>query len=424
MIDKALFNKFVFLPKFKNMKYNLICAFICCLFLTNSTFAQTYQAGKTYLGTQNYIEYRAGNLPIIITAPHGGRLEPTSIADRNCATCTTVMDANTMELASQIDSVLRQTFGCFPHIVINRLHRKKLDANREIVEAAGGSAEAEVAWQEWHQYIQAAKTDIVRRYGRGILIDIHGHGHTIQRLEIGYLLDDPDLRLSDSILSTPQYRNRLSVKNLVFNNLSGLNAAQLLRGAFSLGTLLASNGFPAVPSQQDVAPVAGDLYFNGGYNTLRHGSRDSTTIDAIQIECNNAGVRDNYANRQRFATELSKALKVYLGKHYFSSTNFSCSTATLELDDLGIQIFPNPTNNVLNIRFDKPLDRKITARLTGLNGQFVLEKQIMEQSQEFVLTYETPLPTLSGSSISKGMYILILKDENEQVLKRFKVFIE
>ncbi len=398
------------------MKISFLFAILFSLSNVNFLFAQTYQAGKTYLGTQNYTEYRAGNLPIIITAPHGGRLEPPSIPDRNCATCTTVMDANTMELASQIDTVLRQTFGCFPHIVINRLHRKKLDANREIVEAAGGSAEAEVAWQEWHQYIQAAKNDIVRRFGRGILIDIHGHGHTIQRLEIGYLLDDPDLRLSDSVLSTPQYRNRLSIKNLVINNLNNLNAAQLLRGAFSLGTLLASNSFPSVPSQQDIAPIAGDAYFNGGYNTLRHGSRDSTTIDAIQIECNNTGVRDNYTNRQRLATELSKALKAYLGKHYFTSTNFICTTSTTEFDDLKVQIFPNPTNNVLNIAFEKPLERKIIARLTNLKGQFVLEKQIVEQTREVVLTSSTPF--------SKGIYILILKDENGVLFKQAKVVIE
>ena len=169
------------------------------------------------------------------------------------------MDANTMELAYQIDTAIRQVFGCYPHIIVNRLHRIKLDANREIVEAANGSPDAETAWREWHQYIQAAKDSSVKRYGRGLLIDLHGHGHTIQRLEIGYLLDDPQLRLSDSVLSTPQYRDQLSIKNLVLNNLNNYNAAQLLRGTFALGTLLASNNFPSVPSQQDVAPLVGDL---------------------------------------------------------------------------------------------------------------------------------------------------------------------
>lgn len=378
--------------------------------------SQTFQAGNTYLGLKDYIEFRAGNLPIIITAPHGGRLEPTSIPDRNCATCTTVMDANTMELAYQIDTALRQTFGCFPNIIINRLHRKKLDANRGIIEAANSSAEAEVAWQEWHQYIQAAKNDIMRRYGRGILIDLHGHGHTIQRLELGYLLNDSDLRLSDSLLSTPEYRNKISIKNLVLNNLNGFNTAQLVRGQFALGTLLATGNFPTVPSQQDAAPKLGDDYFNGGYNTLRHGSSDSTVIDAIQVECNFTGVRNNFENRRRFATELANALKVYLAKHYFNILNFSCTTSTTEVNPLTILVFPNPAHNTLNITFDKPIEQPISIKLYNFQGQLMVEKTVKLNNQQTYLD--------SITSLSTGAYILTFSYEKGGIFKQAKVIIE
>ena len=395
------------------MKKRLTFFGILC---TLNVYAQTYQAGNTYFGKQNYIEYHAGNLPIIITAPHGGSLEPTTIPDRTCATCTTVMDGNTLELALQIDTALRQTFGCFPHIVLNRLHRKKLDANREIVEAAQGSADAETAWKEWHQYIQAAKNDIVRRYGRGILIDLHGHGHTIQRLELGYLLTDNNLRLSDSIISTPQYRNIASIKNLILNNLNNYNTAQLIRGPFALGTLLGTNNFPSVPSQQDVAPDVADLYFNGGYNTVRHGSSDSTTIDAIQIECNFTGVRNTYDNRKRFATELAKALKVYLGKHYFGSNNFNCATEVIENEVLSVQIYPNPTKEWINLTFENPLKSPILATLSNLKNQIILEKTILISTQKSVLNLPKP--------ISTGLYILTLSDEEGRVLQQMKVVIE
>ena len=386
-------------------------------FYATTIMAQTYQAGTVYLGTKNYVEYDAGNLPIIITAPHGGYTEPTTIPDRNCINCTTIMDANTQELARQIDTALRQEFGCVPHIIINRLHRKKLDANREIVEAANGATEAEVAWREWHEYIQAAKNDVVRRYGRGLLIDLHGHGHTIQRLEVGYLWDDPDLRLSDSVLSTPQYINRLSIKNLVLNNRNNLNAAQLVRGQFALGTLLATNGFPAVPSHQDVAPVVGDLYFNGGYNTQRHGSRDSTTIDGIQIECNFTGVRNTYANRKRFATELATALKVYLGKHYFASTNFGCQTGTAENESSsGISVYPNPAHITLNIHLKDKVQGSFIASLYNLQGQLVLQKTF-NKTNDSDLILDLPNP------LSIGMYFLRLVNENSFLFKQTKVFI-
>jgi N-formylglutamate amidohydrolase len=378
--------------------------------------SQAYQAGVTYLGTQNYIEFRAGNLPIIITAPHGGRLEPTTIPDRNCATCTTVMDGNTMELAYQIDTALRQAFGCFPNIIVNRLHRKKLDANREIVEAALGSADAELAWQEWHKFIQAAKNDVVRRYGRGILIDLHGHGHTIQRLELGYLTTESDLRLSDATLATPQYRDKMSIKNLVLNNRNNFNALQLLRGEFALGTLLAANNFPSVPSQQDPAPAVADEYFNGGYNTGRHGSRDSTTIDAIQIECNFTGVRNTFDTRRAFATQLANTLKVYLGKHYFTSTNFGCATAVLDLNLLDISVFPNPAKQQLNINFEKPLISPLTASLYNLQGQLIIEKTINVATEQAVLEVLHPL--------SIGAYILTFRDEKGGFVKQIKVLFE
>ena len=378
--------------------------------------SQAYQAGVTYLGTQNYIEFRAGNLPIIITAPHGGRLEPTTIPDRNCATCTTVMDGNTLELAYQIDTAIRQVFGCFPNIIVNRLHRKKLDANREIVEAAGGSAEAEVAWEEWHKFIQAAKNDIVRRYGRGILIDLHGHGHTIQRLELGYLTTESDLRLSDATLATPPYRDKMSIKNLVLNNLNGFNAAQLVRGQFALGTLLAANNFPAVPSQQDPAPAVADEYFNGGYNTFRHGSRDSTTIDAIQIECNFTGVRSTFEARRSFATQLANSLKLYLGKHYFSSTNFGCATAVLDIHSLAISVSPNPAKQQLNLHFEKPLERPIIASLYNLQGQLIVEKIINAATEQAVLDVLHPL--------SMGTYILTFREEKGEFIKQIKVLFE
>jgi N-formylglutamate amidohydrolase len=386
------------------------------VFYAIDSHSQIFQAGNIYLGSKDYIEFRAGNLPIIITAPHGGRLEPASIPNRSCAACLTDMDVNTMELAYQIDTALRQVFGCFTNIIINRLHRKKLDANREIVEAANGSADAEVAWQEWHQYIQAAKNDIVKRYGRGILIDLHGHGHTIQRLELGYLLNGSDFRLSDSIISTPQYRDRSSIKNLVLNNLNGFNAAQLIRGTFALGTLLAAKNFPAVPSQQDLAPNVGDDYFNGGYNTVRHGSRDSTKIDAIQIECNLTGVRNTYENRNRFAIELANALKVYLAKHYFNSINFGCTTSTAEINPLNITVFPNPAHKTLNITFDKLLERPVLIRLYNLQGQLMVEKTIETNNQQVRLDSINPL--------SNGVYILAFSEKKGSIFKQVKVVIE
>ena len=54
--------------------------------LAGPTRAQTYVAGQTYFGRNNYIEYRAGNMPLIVSAPHGGTLTPAELPDRTYGT--------------------------------------------------------------------------------------------------------------------------------------------------------------------------------------------------------------------------------------------------------------------------------------------------------------------------------------------------
>jgi hypothetical protein len=62
--------------------------------------AEEYAPGQTYFGQKQYIEYLAGNLPFILSAPHGGREKPEEIPDRKEGTFA--YDANTQELARTI----------------------------------------------------------------------------------------------------------------------------------------------------------------------------------------------------------------------------------------------------------------------------------------------------------------------------------
>lgn len=77
-----------------------------------------------------------------------------------------------------------------PYLVINHLHRSKLDANREIGEAAQGNAVAEAAWTHFHTFINDAQLDLQTRFGtsivksstgssitgiRGLFFDMHGY---------------------------------------------------------------------------------------------------------------------------------------------------------------------------------------------------------------------------------------------------------
>ncbi len=82
---------------------------------------------QTVFGANNYTEYHTGNLPIIISVPHGGNLTPSTIPDRTCNSAVTVTDANTIELAQQIDLAFVKATGCHPHIIYCNLKRSKLD---------------------------------------------------------------------------------------------------------------------------------------------------------------------------------------------------------------------------------------------------------------------------------------------------------
>src|SRR5436309_5991656 len=112
--------------------------------------AQDYQPGKSYFGRNRYIEYLAGDLPFILSAPHGGRERPEELPDREQGTFA--FDTNTRELVRAAAGELHERTGHWPHVIICRIHRRKLDCNREIVEAAAGNALAEQAWKEYQGF--------------------------------------------------------------------------------------------------------------------------------------------------------------------------------------------------------------------------------------------------------------------------------
>jgi hypothetical protein len=228
-----------------------------------------------------------------------------------------------MELVLAMQQRHLARFGTYPHIVINHLARRKLDANRTEVEAACGDAAAEVALTEWHAFIDVAKAAVLQAGGRGWYMDMHGHGHAKQRLELGYLLTSAQLGLSDAALDANRvYQDTASMRTT--SEVAPISFSALLRGPASLGTLYATSGFPAVPSASDPSPGVDD-YFSGGDNTRRHGCGAEATplggetngsICGVQIEANMTGVRDTPANRDRFGDVTAAVLSQYLSTHW------------------------------------------------------------------------------------------------------------
>lgn len=271
---------------------------------------EEYLPGETYSGRAGYIEYTPGDLPIILSAGHGGDMEPAEIPDRTYG--TTVNDLNTMELAHDVEAALVALTGGRPHVVINRLRRIKLDPNREIEEAAQDNPFAELAWAEYHGYLEDAAAIVEADHGAGLYLDLHGHGHDILRLELGYLLSASELALSDQQLDAG-YADKSSIAALAAS--VAISFSALLRGPTSLGTLLANREVRAVPGSAEPDP-GDDPYFSGGYSTARHGSRDGGTVSGIQIEHHRVGLRDTGENRAAYADILADVLEIYMAEHF------------------------------------------------------------------------------------------------------------
>ena len=267
-------------------------------------------AGTAISGSSSHVEWIPGDLPIIITAPHGGTLVPPEIPDRTVG--TTTRDLNTEELAREIVAAFAARLGKRPHLIVCLLHRRKLDANREIVEAAAGNAIAERAWREYHGFIEASAAEVRRGTGMGFYIDLHGHGHDIQRLELGYLVNASKLALTDAQLALDLTMQGSSLWPIHVT--TGISFPAVLRGSSSLGADLEAAGYPSVPSPANPSP-GNNPYFEGGYSTERHGTSADRRFAGLQIEANFDGVRDSAASRSAFATALVRAIESFLGAH-------------------------------------------------------------------------------------------------------------
>lgn len=259
-----------------------------------------------------YVLVRPGTLPIIFTAPHGGKLKPDEARTRTFG--QVAQDSNTAELTLMIADELQARYGGTPNLVICLMHRMKLDCNRDLEEAAQGDPLAVATWHRFHDSAEQMRKQVMRQFGSGLLLDIHGHRHEEPRLELGYLLSGAQLSFPDAMLNeNAKLPAESSIREL--DRRSPLSLAALLRGRQSLGGLLEDLGFPCVPSPTNPSPGRA-AYFSGAYDIMAHGSRDEGSVSAIQVECPWDGLRDTMLNQQRFAKALAEALGKYFEIHF------------------------------------------------------------------------------------------------------------
>lgn len=270
-----------------------------------------YVPGKSYYGKMNFTEYIAGNIPIVISVPHDGNLKPELIPDRKSG--ATGRDYGTMEIALRIrDRIVEQT-GKTPHLVIMHLSRKKLDANRDADEAAQGNSVALEAWEEYHGFIETAIIESEKEYGAVLYVDLHGHKHAKERIEIGYCLDADLLSVDDEMLNDEIITERSSLRKLV--DMLNISHSDLIRGERSLGAIFDKYAIKSTPAPSDIYPDAGN-YFSGGYTTMRHTVMNERNAAGFQLELNRdiRGEGQNARTGDLLADVIVEYYENYFGK--------------------------------------------------------------------------------------------------------------
>jgi N-formylglutamate amidohydrolase len=210
---------------------------------------------------------QSGTMPIVLTAPHGGRQAVPGIPPRNIegkpkggSGYETGADVDTDILVQGLAREIRRLTGKDVYLVMAKFQRKFIDANRP-PKISFDSPGAEPYYQYYHRAIRGLVDEIRKNYSTGLLIDVHGQG-----------------RFPDAIVRGTH--NGRSVAKLL--DRAGFAAITGPKGLFGR---LEIHGFTVFPSND--VPPRGDSEnagFNGGYTVGLYGSERTDGIDAVQFE--------------------------------------------------------------------------------------------------------------------------------------------
>ncbi len=216
------------------------------------------------LPTSELVVSQRGELPIILSAPHGGTQIVPDVPARKGeglakggAGFSVAFDGNTDLLLKDLSAAIADKMGKKPYFVYARFSRKFIDANRP-PEIGYEDPKAKPVYDVYHETLGAYCREVQKNFGRGLLLDIHGQGSA-----------------RDTIFRGTQ--NGKTVKLLV--DRFGEKAHT---GPKSFCGLLAANNFKVYPTAEDGKEQAG---FTGGHIVGKFGSHGAYGIDAIQLEC-------------------------------------------------------------------------------------------------------------------------------------------
>jgi len=191
--------------------------------------------------------------------------------DGQTCSSTTVQDYLSDQFTENVAKFIWDNYSLKVHVVIGQWSRKKIDFNREINQATFNHPESIKAYESYHSTLQTMIARINQSFGKGLLVDIHGHAGDNYTM-IGYLLTANQLKKDDLSL----YRTSIDL----MCSTSSQNKNGCIRGPNALGTVLELNSMGiSYPSMNHPKPNV-DPFYEGGFITSNYIDK----INAIQTE--------------------------------------------------------------------------------------------------------------------------------------------
>lgn len=208
------------------------------------------------------VHIQKGTLPVIVSAPHGGRLPIPGVPERQARDLpdfATVRDVGTDALAERFAADLEKKLGGKVWLVVARFDRKYLDANRP-PERAYEDDDARPVYDAYHAALAVACKAVKETHGAGLLLDVHGQG------------------------TYPGAVCRGTQNGKTVTLLRDRHGWAAVAGKNSVLGRLERAGYAVRPAADDGPAAREDRLYVGGHIVGTYGSHTAYAVDAIQLE--------------------------------------------------------------------------------------------------------------------------------------------
>jgi N-formylglutamate amidohydrolase len=243
----------------------------------------------------NLIYSKSGDLPILLTVPHGGKETVPGVRVRISGLLAT--DTHTMEMSELLIERLSISLKGKPYVVMAKFSRKYIDANRS-AEEAFEDPPAKPVYSDYHNRIRAFITELKKKFPNGaLLFDIHGQSAI------------PDAFVRGT-------RNGLTVTKMIKQH-----GAESLIGPKSIFGVLQSQGYNVFPLNTPLGKPPEDVRFQGGFTVFTYGSHTADGIDAIQLEIGRKLRSSNTTSK--IVDDLAEAITIFYKTYLVNGSKIS-----------------------------------------------------------------------------------------------------